>query len=122
MARKLCKEIHDVCVSTELKVDFGLKNQITRSSGSIMDNIAEGFERDGRREFIQYLSIAKGSCGETRSQLYRLLDNGYIDQQQFQTLINLAGDISKKLSAFIKYLTNSTIAGAKFKDADSSTT
>ena len=115
LARVLCKEIHEICLNTQLKTDFGLKNQITNSSGSIMDNIAEGFERGGRKEFIQFLSYSKGSCGETRSQLYRLLDAGYIDSDQFESLKDQAVEISKRLSAFIKYLTNSTIEGSKYK-------
>ncbi|MNJ99281.1 hypothetical protein D3C87_170560 [compost metagenome] len=68
-ARRLSKEIHTVSFETDLKNDFRLKSQIKASSGSVMDNIAEGFERDGNTEFRQFLSIAKGSAGETRSQL-----------------------------------------------------
>ena len=71
-ARKLAHEIHLICIETELRNDFRLKSQIKASSGSVMDNIAEGFERDGNTEFRQFLSISKGSAGETRSQLYRL--------------------------------------------------
>ena len=74
LARKICDEIYQVSISTPLQKDYKLNNQIKGSSGSIMDNIAEGFERDGNREFIQFLSISRGSSGETRSQLYRVLD------------------------------------------------
>lgn len=77
-ARKLSKEIILISKNTDLKIDFRLKAQIKDSSGSIMDNIAEGFERNGNTEFRQFLSIAKGSAGETRSQLYRVFDNDYI--------------------------------------------
>jgi len=77
-ARRLYNEILIISESKGLKNDFRLKDQIKDSSGSVMDNIAEGFERDGNLEFRQFLSIAKGSAGETRSQLYRVFDNGYI--------------------------------------------
>jgi four helix bundle protein len=68
-ARRLAKEVHLISIHTELRSDLRFKNQIKSSSGSVMDNIAEGFERDGNIEFRQFLSIAKGSAGETRSQL-----------------------------------------------------
>jgi four helix bundle protein len=96
-ARRLSKEIHLIAVETELKSDFRFKNQIKASSGSVMDNIAEGFERDGNLEFRQFLSIAKGSAGETRSQLYRVFDFEYISEQKFEVLKtdyeNLSGKI-----------------------------
>ena len=69
-AREICKIVYKAKQNTNLKNDFKLYNQLNGSSGSIMDNIAEGFERNGNREFIQFLSIAKASCGETRSQYY----------------------------------------------------
>jgi four helix bundle protein len=83
LARELCQIIHKLTLKEQFSKDFKLIGQIKGSSGSIMDNIAEGFERDGNKEFIQFLSIAKGSCGETRSQLYRAFDNGYIIQDEF---------------------------------------
>ena len=78
-ARRLATEINKICIETELKTDYRFKEQIKASSGSVMDNIAEGFERNGNIEFRQFLSIAKGSAGETRSQLYRVLDFNYIN-------------------------------------------
>ena len=81
-ARKLAKEIHLISRDTDLKTDFRFKEQIKASSSSVMDNIAEGFERDGNLEFRQFLSIAKGSAGESRSQIYRLYDYEYIYQKK----------------------------------------
>ena len=77
-SRKTCQEIYDLTEQGKFKNDFGLKRQINDSSGSCMDNIAEGFERGGNKELIQFLYISKGSIGETRSQLYRAMDRGYI--------------------------------------------
>ena len=85
-ARELCREIALLTRQDEFSKDYRLKDQIKSSSGSIMDNIAEGFERDGRKEFIQFLSMSKGSAGEVRSQLYRAHDCGYITKQKFQEL------------------------------------
>lgn len=70
-----------MALRTDLRTDYKLYSQIDGSSGSIMDNIAEGFERNGNREFIQFLSISKASCGETRSQLYRVFDRNYIKKR-----------------------------------------
>jgi len=82
-ARNLAKEIYIISKETDLKTDYKFKEQIKSSSGSVMDNIAEGFERDGNLEFRQFLSVAKGSAGESRSQIYRLFDYEYISEQQF---------------------------------------
>ena len=87
-ARKLAKEVFILSKETALKTDFRFKEQIKASSGSVMDNIAEGFERDGNLEFRQFLSVAKGSAGETRSQIYRLYDCEYISEEQFKDLKN----------------------------------
>lgn len=114
-ARNLFKKIFAISCETELKNDFGLKNQIKNSSGSIMDNIAEGFERGGNVEFIQFLSYAKGSAGETRSQLYRLLDSKHIEKKEFEDLKSETENISKQISNFIKYLKNSEFKGSKYK-------
>ena len=74
LAREICQKIEFLIQNTNLKTNYSLKDQIDRSSGSIMDNIAEGFERNGNREFIQFLSIAKGSAGEVKSQSYSAFD------------------------------------------------
>ena len=85
-ARELCQDVFKIIKTTPLGNDYKLRDQINGSSGSIMDNIAEGFERDGKNEFRQFLSIAKGSCGETRSQLYRVFDKKYINQEKFEEI------------------------------------
>ncbi|PWB26682.1 four helix bundle protein [Flavobacterium sp. HTF] len=114
-ARRLAKEIHLIAVQTELKSDLKFKNQIKDSSGSVMDNIAEGFERDGNLEFRQFLSIAKGSAGETRSQLYRVFDFEYISEQKFEALKTDYENLSGKIKNFITYLNKKDFKGNKFQ-------
>jgi four helix bundle protein len=84
--------------------DFGFKDQIQRAVISIMNNIAEGFERRGDKELRNFLFIAKGSCAEVRSMLYIAFDLGYINKDDFNVLYNLTVEISKMLSGFIKSL------------------
>ena len=86
-ARELTKEIYAITRLPEFSKDYRFVGQITAAMGSVMDNIAEGFERDGNKEFLQFLSIAKGSCGEVRSQIYRAYDVGYINEETFQNTI-----------------------------------
>lgn len=114
-ARRLAKEVHIISVETGLKSDFRFKEQIKSSSGSIMDNIAEGFERDGNIEFRQFLSIAKGSAGETRSQLYRVFDFDYINEQKFELLKKDYENLSGKIKNFITYLNKKDFKGNKFQ-------
>jgi len=114
-ARRLAKEIHLIAIHSELKSDLRFKNQIKSSSGSIMDNIAEGFERDGNLEFRQFLSIAKGSAGETRSQLYRIFDFEYISEQKFEALKTDYENLSGKIKNFISYLNKKDFKGNKFQ-------
>ena len=114
-ARELCKIIYSLTNKGAFSKDFDLVRQIRKSSGSIMDNIAEGYERDGRKEFIQFLSIAKGSAGEVRSQSYRAFDQNYISKEEFNELYEKANSISKMLSGFINYLKNSELKGIKYK-------
>jgi four helix bundle protein len=114
-ARRLAKEIHIISTETGLKLDFKFKEQIKSSSGSVMDNIAEGFERDGNIEFRQFLSIAKGSAGETRSQLYRVFDFEYVDEQKFELLKKDYENLSGKIKNFITYLNKKDFKGNKFQ-------
>ena len=113
-ARKLSKEIILISKNTELNRDFKLKAQIKDSSGSVMDNIAEGFERNGNAEFRQFLSIAKGSAGETRSQLYRVFDNDYINEEHLNLLISDCEKLGVKIDNFITYLNKKDFKGTKF--------
>ncbi len=114
-ARRLAKEIHLIAVQTELRSDLRFKNQIKDSSGSVMDNIAEGFERDGNLEFRQFLLIAKGSAGETRSQLYRVFDFEYISEEKFEALKKDYENLSGKIKNFITYLNKKDFKGNKFQ-------
>jgi four helix bundle protein len=114
LARDLCLQIFNVTSDGAFSKDFALRDQIKRASGSIMDNIAEGFERDGSTEFKQFLSIAKGSAGEVKSQLYRAMDYKYITNEQFDELFAKTTSISSKLSNLIKYLKTTQFKGTKF--------
>jgi len=115
-ARVLAKRVFELTHDLSFPKDFGYVNQINNAAGSIMDNIAEGFERGGRKEFIQFLSIAKGSAGEVRSQVYRGLDRNYFSDLIYHELLNTIETISKRLSAFISSLNNSLHSGVKYKD------
>jgi four helix bundle protein len=114
-ARNISKEIYIISKETDLKLDFRFKEQIKASAGSVMDNIAEGFERDGNLEFRQFLSIAKGSIGETRSQIYRLFDFGYISEEKFLELKTKCETLSSKIKGFINYLNKKDFKGNKFQ-------
>ncbi len=115
ISRKLTKAIYDVTAQGPFARDFGLKDQVRKASVSIMSNIAEGFERNGTREFIQFLATAKGSAGEVRAQLYVALDQGYVDQSLFDDLIQLITKISRMLSGLMSYLNRTNLKGTKFK-------
>ena len=114
-ARALTKEIYIVSKSGEFARDFGLRDQIQRASVSTMSNIAEGFERGGDKEFIQFLSQAKGSCGEVRSQLYIALDQAYITPVVFNVLSGQATEVSRVTAGFMAYLQGSDLRGKKFR-------
>lgn len=114
LSRSLSKEIFRLSQNGKLSKDNELKDQMNRSSGSIMDNIAEGFGRGSRLDFIQFLSIA--SAAELKSQLYRCVDRNYISIVDFEKLSENANAVYKKINGFIKYLNTSIVKGTKFKD------
>jgi four helix bundle protein len=114
-ARALCKEIYTITKEGDFSKDFRFRDQIRAASGSIMDNIAEGFERGARGEFIQFLGYSKGSCGEVQSQLYRALDFDYIHTEKFEYLYNEATQISKMIAGWIEYLNKSEFQGTRKK-------
>jgi four helix bundle protein len=116
-ARSLCNRIFRMIEQSQLfKSDFKFRDQLRASAGSVMDNIAEGFERSSRLEFVNFLGIAKGSAGEVRSQLYRSIDNNYIDKIEGLGLIDEYEKLSREIAGFITYLNKSTIKGQKFKE------
>ncbi len=114
LSRTLSKDIFSLSQNGKLSKDYELKDQMNRSSGSIMDNIAEGFGRGSRLDFIQFLSIA--SATELKSQLYRCVDRNYISIVDFEKLSENANAVYKKINGFIKYLNTSIVKGTKFKD------
>lgn len=115
LSRELCKKTGELIDSGVFKNNFRLIGQVVGSSGSIMDNIAEGFVRGTRAEFIQFLGYSKGSCGELRSQLYRIFDRNYIIKEQFDELYSMIVRISLMLQKFISYLLNTKIQGERKK-------
>ena len=113
LARDLCKEVYTITKEGEFHRDSRFVQQIHAAAGSIMDNIAEGYERDRNKEFINFLYIAKGSCGEVRSQIIRASDVGFIDSGTAKKLYNDSLNLSKSISKFITSLKGSSITGLK---------
>ena len=114
-ARELSKKIYPVTNKDGFKSDFRFVQQIRAAAGSIMDNNAEGFERGGNKEFLNFLYIAKGSCGEVRSHLIRANDIGYLTSQEYDELYSECRKLSAGIMNFIKEIKASDITGAKFK-------
>lgn len=112
-ARNLCKEVYTITKEGEFHKDVRFVQQIHASAGSVMDNIAEGYEREGNKEFVNFLYIAKGSCGELRSQIIRASDVGFIDNDTATRLYKDCIGLSKAISAFIKSLKSSNYRGSK---------
>ncbi len=106
ISRELCNAVYKLINKVGFKRDLALKDQIWKSAGSTMDNIAEGFDDSSTREFIRFLGYSQRSCGEVQSQLYRALDCGYIDQSEFEVVYDLASDCRKQIKGFRKYLRN----------------
>ena len=114
-AREICKFISTLTQKEQFSKDFSLKDQIKRSSGSVMDNIAEGFGRMGNGEFVHFLTIASGSAREYQSQLYRAFDKNYINEQEQNQMYSLADEICRMIAALIKTIQQSDNRGYKFK-------
>lgn len=115
-ARELSKKIYPVTNREGFMSDYRFVQQIRAAAGSIMDNIAEGFERAGNKEFLNFLYIAKGSCGEVRSQLIRANDVGYLTSEEYEELYTECRKLSAGIMNFIKEVRASEFAGAKFKE------
>lgn len=114
-ARELTILIYKLSAASPFSKDFALRDQIRRAAISVMSNIAEGFERGGNKEFVQFLSIAKGSLGELRSQLCLALDQLYLDRISFEQADSLATQTGKLIGGFMIYLRQSKNRGAKFR-------
>jgi four helix bundle protein len=115
-ARELAHRVYLVSSSGSFAKDYGLKDQIRRASVSIMANIAEGFGRNGRREFLQFLSNAKGSVAEVQSHLYLAVDLNYIDTEGHTTLYAEADRVGKMIGGLMTYLRNTDIKGIKYAE------
>lgn len=113
-ARALCKEVYQITSIEPFKSDYRYVQQIRAAAGSIMDNIAEGYERNGNREFLNFLYISKGSCGEVRSQLLRAHDVGFLSDSQFEQLYNDALEIGRKLFHLIQTIKQKGNPGCKY--------
>ena len=114
-AREVTRLIYSASLNEHFSKDFALCNQMRRASVSILSNIAEGFERGGNKEFLQFLAVAKGSCGEVRAQLYVALDQNYIDEARFAFITGKLIEINRMISGLMKYLQQSDFKGSKFK-------
>ena len=115
LSRQQALDIYQIYNQESFSKDWGLKNQINAASGSVMDNIAEGFERSGNKEFIHFLLIAKGSNGEVRSQLCRTIDRNYLVREKYDDLKIKNETLSKKITSFIKYLKESDRKGFRYE-------
>lgn len=116
-ARELTKRIYRVSRTGSFARDFALRDQVRRASVSIMSNIAEGYDRSGTGEFVQFLSTAKGSAAEVKCQLYVALDQNYVDDSTFSELSELANEIGNMIAGLMSYLRRSGIKGTKYKTA-----
>ena len=115
IARGLCKDIYIISDAESFKCDYRFTQQIRAAAGSIMDNIAEGFERNGNKEFVNFLYIAKGSCGEVRSQLLRANDVGYIDDVTFRQLYDRTLELGRKIYNLAQKIKDTGNPGSKYQ-------
>lgn len=115
-ARELARCVYEASSDGAWAKDFALRDQIRRAAISVVSNIAEGFERDGNREFRQFLAIAKGSTGEVKAQLYVAFDAQFLTEQRFRQLYDLATETGRLIGGFIRYLTESAMRGAKYRE------
>ncbi|HEV7644240.1 MAG TPA: four helix bundle protein [Pyrinomonadaceae bacterium] len=114
LAKEVANLTYDITLTGKFSHDYVLRDQVRRASVSIFSNIAEGFERDGNKEFIQFLSISKGSCGELRAQLRFALDRKYITQEEFDLMLSKLISLSVQISKFRTYLRQNDLKGRKF--------
>jgi four helix bundle protein len=113
-ARELCKFIFEITSNGPFNADFRFRDQIRASAGSTMDNIAEGFDRGGNKEFYQFLSVSRGSAGEVRSQSYRAFDFKYINEGELNALLEKTDRLSRKTFNLMQHLKKSDIKGLKY--------
>lgn len=118
LARQLAHEIFLITQREPARYDFSLKDQINKSMGSVMDNIAEGFERDGNKEFIQFLFVSKASAGEARSQWYRMFDRNYTSGEEYERIHAELQKISYLIMKLINYLKRLEMKGSKFRSQE----
>lgn len=114
-ARLLTRKIYTESNAGKFQRDFGLRDQIRRASVAIISNTAEGFERGGNKEFLQFLSVAKGSAGEVKSQLYVALEQSYLTKERFDELFRLAEEDTQLIGGLMRYLCMSKMRGANYK-------
>jgi len=114
-ARELTQGVYRISRSARFYKDRALRDQICRAAVSVVSNIAEGFERSGTAEFVQFLAMAKGSVAEVEAQLYVALDQAYITQDEFDALRKLTGSTKRLIAGLMKYLTASGIKGQKYR-------
>jgi four helix bundle protein len=120
IARRLTQGVYTLAQTPKLSRDYGLRDQMQRAAVSIMSNIAEGFERGGNQEFVQFLYVAKASCGELRSQLYVALDQKYIDPQTASEMTMALKRLSTMIKHLVDHLKQSGMRGPKYTGSTSS--
>ena len=114
-ARELTRDVYGCSKNGKFARDFGLRDQIRRAAVSVMSNIAEGFERSGTAEFVQFLAVSKGSAGEVESQLYVAFDQQYISEEEFLSLKQTSASAKRLIAGLMSYLRQSGIRGSKYK-------